>query len=62
VGKETAVLVPPGAMFPVFQAPVLEVDVCVGAVTLVQVTVEPAVMRSGFGLKHQAGVPAQLTI
>jgi hypothetical protein len=34
----------------------------VGAVVLVQVTVEPAVIRMGFGLKHQGGVPAQLMI
>jgi hypothetical protein len=62
VGKETAALVAPGAMLPVFQAPVLEVEVCVGAVVLVHVTVEPAVIRIGFGLKHQGGVPAQLMI
>jgi hypothetical protein len=62
VGKETALLVVPGAMLPVFQAPVSEVEVCVGAVELAQVTVEPAVIRMGFGLKHHGGVPAQLTI
>jgi len=49
-------------MLPVFQAPVSEVAVCVGAVELVQVTVEPAVIWMGFGLKHQEGVPAQLMI
>src|ERR1700674_851022 len=49
-------------MLPVFHAPESEVDVCVGAVALVQVTVEPAVMGIGFGLKHQEGAAAQLTI
>jgi hypothetical protein len=39
-----ALLVAPDAMLPVFQAPVSEVAVCVGAVPLVQVTVEPAVI------------------
>jgi hypothetical protein len=62
VGKATAALVAPGAMLPVFQAPMSEVEVCVGAVELVQVTVEPTVIRMGFGLKHQGGVPAQFTI
>ena len=57
-----AALVAPGAMLPVFQAPLSEVAVCVGAVVLAQVTVDPALMRMGFGLKHQGGVPAQLTI
>ena len=52
----------PGAMLPVFQAPVFEVEVCVGAVALVQVTVDPAAMRMGFGLKHHGVVAAQLTI
>jgi hypothetical protein len=62
VGKETALLVVPGAMLPVFQAPESEVEVWVGEVELVQVTVDPAVIRMGFGLKHQEGVPAQLMI
>ncbi len=62
MGKETALLVVPGAMLPVFQAPVSEVEVWVGAVELVQVTVQPAMIRMGFGLKHQEGVPAQLMI
>ncbi len=62
MGKETAPLVPPGAMLPVFHAPVLEVEVCVGAVVLVQVTVEPTVIRIGFGVKHHGGAPAQFRI
>lgn len=62
MGKETATLVAPVAMGPVFQAPVSEVEVCVGAVVLVQVTVEPTVIWIGFGLKHHGGVPAQLMI
>ncbi len=57
-----AALVAPGAMGPVFQTPVLEVEVWVGAVVLVQVTVEPTVIWMGFGLKHHGGVPAQLMI
>ena len=57
-----AVLVAPDAMLPVSQAPVSEVAVWVGAVALVQVTVEPTVIWIGFGLKHHDGVPAQLTI
>jgi hypothetical protein len=57
-----APLVPPGAMLPVVQAPVSEVAVCVGPVALFQVTVDPTVIRTGFGLKHQGGAPAQLTI
>ena len=55
-------LVAPGAILPVFQTPVSEVEVCVGPVELVQVTVEPAVIWMGFGLKHHGGVPAQLMI
>jgi len=62
VEKEMAVLVAPGAMLPVSQAPVSDVAVCTGAVALVQLTVEPTVTWMGFGLKHQGGVPAQLTI
>jgi hypothetical protein len=57
-----ALLVAPGAMLPVSQAPVSAVAVCGGAVPLVQVTVEPAVIWIGFGLKHQGGAPAQLMI
>jgi hypothetical protein len=49
-------------MLPVVQAPVSEVAVCVGPVALFQVTVDPTVIRTGFGLKHQGGAPAQLTI
>jgi hypothetical protein len=49
-------------MLPVFQAPVSEVEVWVGAVVLVQVTVDPAVIRMGLGLKHQGVAPAQFTI
>jgi hypothetical protein len=49
-------------MFPVFQTPVFEVEVCVGPVAFVQVTVDPAVIWMGFGLKHHGGVPAQLMI
>jgi hypothetical protein len=57
-----AVLVAPGAMLPVSQAPVSDVAVCTGAVALVQLTVEPTVTWMGFGLKHQGGTPAQLMI
>jgi hypothetical protein len=49
-------------MLPVVHAPVSEVAVCVTPVALLQLAVEPAVIRMGFGLKHQGGVPAQLTI
>lgn len=62
VGKETVALVPPGAMLPVLQTPVFDVEVCVGPVALVQVTVEPAVIWMGFGLKHHDGVPVQFTM
>jgi hypothetical protein len=62
VGNATALLVPPDAMLPVFQAPVSEVEVWGGAVVLVQVTVDPAVIRMGLGLKHQGVAPAQFTI
>ena len=44
------------------QAPVSEVAVCLGAVLFIQVTVEPAVTRMGFGLKHQGAAPEQSTI
>jgi hypothetical protein len=57
-----ALLVAPDAMLPVSHAPVSEVAVWVGAVVLVQVTVEPTVIWMGRGLKHHGGVPAQLTI
>jgi len=57
-----ALLVAPGAMLPVPQAAVSEVAVWVRAVPLVHVTVEFTVIWMGFGLKHQDGVPAQLTI
>jgi hypothetical protein len=57
-----ALLVAPGAMVPVLQAPLSEVAVCATAVVLAQVTVEPTVTWIGFGLKHHGGVPAQLTI
>jgi hypothetical protein len=57
-----ALLVAPGAMVPVLQAPLSELAVCATAVVLAQVTVEPTVTWIGFGLKHQGGVPAQLTI
>jgi len=49
-------------MLPVVQAPVSEVAVCLGAVLFIQVTVEPAVTRMGFGLKHQGAAPEQSTI
>jgi len=62
VGKATAALVPPGAMLPVVQAPVSELAVCLGPVLFVQVTVEPTVIRIGFGLKHQGAAPEQSTI
>ncbi|MDQ6712332.1 MAG: hypothetical protein M3Z28_03965 [Candidatus Dormibacteraeota bacterium] len=62
VGNAMALLVAPDEMLPVFQAPVSEVAVCVGPVALVQLTVEPAVMRMGFGLKHHGVVAAQFTI
>jgi hypothetical protein len=57
-----ALLVALGAMVPVSQAPVSEVEVCGAAVPLAQVTVEPTVIWMGFGLKHHGGVPAQLII
>ena len=40
-------------MFPVAQAPLSEVAVCVAAVALVQATADPAVTTIGLGLKHQ---------
>jgi hypothetical protein len=57
-----APLVVPGAIVPVPQALVSEVAVCDAAVVLAQVMVEPTVTWIGFGLKHQGGVPLQLTI
>jgi hypothetical protein len=62
VENAMALLVAPGAMVPVLQAPLSEVAVCATAVVLAQVTVEPIVTWIGFGLKHHGGVPAQLTI
>ena len=49
-------------MLPVVQAPVSEVAVCLGPVLFVQVTLEPAVIWIGFGLKHQDAAPEQSTI
>jgi hypothetical protein len=40
---------PPGAMFPEFQALVFDVDVCVVASLFVHVTVDPAATVIGFG-------------
>jgi hypothetical protein len=49
-------------MLPVVQAPVSDVAVCLGPVLFVQVSVEPAVIWTGFGLKHQGAAPEQLMI
>src|ERR671937_2627870 len=49
-------------MLPVSQAPVSDVDVWVGPVLFVHVTLEPAVIRIGFGLKQPNGLLEQVTI
>ena len=57
-----ALLVAPTAMVPVPQAPLSDVAVCDMEVEFTHVTVEPAVIWMGFGLKHHDGVPVQFTI